>query len=374
MKKILLCFGTRPEAIKMAPLYHKLKLEHFDVKICVTAQHREMLDQVLIFFEIIPNYDLNLMKTEQSLNQLSSRILHGIDDVFDDFNPDIVLVHGDTTTSFMVALAAFHREINIGHVEAGLRTYNTKSPFPEEVNRQLTARLANLHFAPTKWSSNNLINEGVNNKSVFVTGNTVIDALKLGLNKIEEGYHSEDLRLVKSIIDPSLKLILVTGHRRENFGEGIENLCFALKKIAQHKEFQIIFPIHLNPNVQKTAINILGGVNSIHLIKPIDYPAFLYLMNKSFLILTDSGGIQEEASFLGKPILLLRSNTERPEALSIGNIKMVGMDKKKIIENVFKLLNNKASYVEMSQSTNLYGDGHASERIIEILKMKLSLV
>ncbi|WP_432222974.1 non-hydrolyzing UDP-N-acetylglucosamine 2-epimerase [Flavobacterium sp. TMP13] len=371
MEKILLCFGTRPEAIKMAPLYHKLKLDFVDVRVCVTAQHREMLDQVLGFFEIVPDYDLNLMKKNQSLNELSSRILQNIDKLFDDFKPDIVLVHGDTTTSLIVSLAAFYRQINIGHVEAGLRTYNKKSPFPEEINRQLTGRLADLHFAPTKWASENLMKEGICRESIFVTGNTVIDALGIGLKKIDEGYLSDDLKLVKSLINPSCKIILVTGHRRESFGKGFENLCLAIKEIAQNKDVQVIYPLHLNPNIQIPIMKILDGIDNVHLINPIDYPSFLFLMNKAYLIMTDSGGVQEEAPSLGKPILLLRSNTERPEALSTGNIRMVGMDKEKIVENVIELLKNRESYLKMSQINNPYGDGKASERITEILKMKL---
>jgi len=366
--KILLCFGTRPEAIKMAPLYHELKKTKHDVKVCVTAQHREMLDQVLDFFEITPDYDLDLMEKNQSLNRLSSRILVAIDAVFDDFYPDFVLVHGDTTTSSMVALAAFHRKIKVGHVEAGLRTYDKHSPFPEEINRQITGRIADLHFAPTPWAAENLIKEGNDKKSIFVTGNTVIDALEFGLKKIEQNYSCKDLELVKSIIDPSKKMVLITGHRRENFGKGFEDLCMAIKEIATSDNVQIIYPVHLNPNVQEPVNRILSGIENVHLIQPVDYPAFLFLMNSSYLILTDSGGVQEEAPSLGKPVLLMRANTERPEALSSGVVKLVGTDKEKIIESALELLNNAKAYSEMSQRTNPYGDGKACERIVNVLR------
>jgi UDP-N-acetylglucosamine 2-epimerase (non-hydrolysing) len=366
--KILLCFGTRPEAIKMAPVYHELKNQFSDVKVCVTAQHREMLDQVLDFFEITPDYDLDLMEKNQSLNRLSSRILLSIDTVFDDFCPDFVLVHGDTTTSSMVALAAFHRKIKIGHVEAGLRTYDKHSPFPEEINRQLTGRISDVHFAPTQWAAENLIKEGNNTSGIFVTGNTVIDALNFGLKRIQQNYSCKDLELVKSVIKPSKKVILITGHRRENFGKGFEDLCLAIKEIAAADDVQIIYPVHLNPNVQEPVNRILGGIENVTLIQPVDYPAFLYLMNSSYLILTDSGGVQEEAPSLGKPVLLLRSNTERPEAVSSGVVKLVGTDTKKIVENTLELLRNTQSYLEMSQRANPYGDGKASERIAEVLK------
>lgn len=372
MKKILLCFGTRPEAIKMAPVFYSLKSKQFEVKVCVTAQHREMLDQVLDFFEIVPDYDLNLMKKNQSLNTLSSRILEKIDSVFDDFNPEIVLVHGDTTTSFIVSLAAFHRQISIGHVEAGLRTYNKYSPFPEELNRQLTARLADLHFAPTDSALQNLSKEGVGTDKIFITGNTVIDALAIGLQKIEEGYASADLKMVKSLLNPSSKVILVTGHRRESFGEGFRNLCMAIKEISHNNDVQIVYPLHLNPNIKMPVTEIIGNIGNVHLIPPVDYSAFIFLMSQSYLILTDSGGVQEEAPSLGKPVLLLRKNTERPEGLSSGNTVMVGMNRELIVEKVTELLYNKTFYQKMAQKNNTYGDGKASERIAKILKEKLS--
>lgn len=368
--KILLCFGTRPEAIKMAPLYHELKKTEHEVKVCVTAQHRQMLDQVLDFFEIKPDFDLNLMEPNQSLNKLCSKILDSIDQVLMDEVPDLVLVHGDTTTSSMVALAAFHRQIKVGHIEAGLRTYNKFSPFPEELNRQVTGRIADFHFAPTQWAADNLLKERNNGKNIFVTGNTVIDALTFGLKKIEQHYTCSDLELVKSIVNPSKKMILITGHRRENFGKGFEDLCLAIKEIALSDDVQIIYPVHLNPNVQEPVNRILDGIENVHLIQPVDYPAFLFLMNNSYLILTDSGGVQEEAPSLGKPVLLLRSNTERPEALSSGVVRLVGTDSTEIVQNTIKLLIDKGSYLEMSQKTNPYGDGKASERIVEILRNK----
>lgn len=364
--KILLCFGTRPEAIKMAPVYHELKKNKFDVKVCVTAQHREMLDQVLDFFEIVPDYDLDLMEPNQSLNGLSAKILYKVDEVLIKEKPNLVLLHGDTTTSSMVAFAAFHLGIKVGHVEAGLRTYNKISPFPEEINRQITSRIADVHFAPTQWSANNLLGENIK-EDIIVTGNTVIDALHLGIDKIKRGYTCPDLDLVKSIIQSQKKIILITGHRRENFGSGFEDLCNAIKKIAINDDVQIIYPVHLNPNVQEPVNRILGKLHNLHLIPPVDYPAFIYLMQKSYLILTDSGGIQEEAPALGKPVVVMRNITERPEAVEAGTVVLVGTDKEKIVNLCNALLNDTNLYEKMSMTHNPYGDGEASKRIINYL-------
>jgi UDP-N-acetylglucosamine 2-epimerase (non-hydrolysing) len=362
--RILLCFGTRPEAIKMAPLYHELQKTSFEVKVCVTAQHREMLDQVLDFFEIVPDYDLDLMQNGQSLNQLSSRILSSIDSVLHDFQPNLVLVHGDTTTSSMVALAAFHEGIKVGHVEAGLRTYNKLSPFPEEMNRQITGKIADYHFAPTSWAADNLLQEKVNETHILVTGNTVIDALRLGISKLENGYNCSDLELVKQVLDATKKVILITGHRRENFGSGFENLCLAIKEIATTRpDVQIIYPVHLNPNVQEPVLRILSGISNVHLIPPVDYPAFLYLMQHSYFILTDSGGVQEEAPSLGKPVLVMRDTTERPEALAAGTVELVGTNTATIVTACLHLLQDENQYQIRSKAHNPYGDGKASERI-----------
>ncbi len=367
--KILLCFGTRPEAIKMAPVYHQLAKESgLEVKTCITAQHREMLDQVMDFFEIQADYDLDLMQKNQSLNQLSSRILASIDAVLLDFNPDYVLVHGDTTTSSMVALASFHRGIKVGHVEAGLRTYNKLSPFPEELNRQITSRIADIHFAPTKWAAANLVDEKINAKAIVTTGNTVIDALFFGLEKVANGFSGKDINYIKSIADTTKKIILITGHRRENFGDGFEQLCEAIKEIATDKSLQIIYPVHLNPNVQEPVNRILSGIDNVKLINPIDYPAFIYLMKMSHIIITDSGGVQEEAPSLGKPVLLMRETTERPEAIDAGTVILVGTDKEKIVSNCKRLLADATLYSKMSTSHNPYGDGNASTHIANYFK------
>ncbi|MQP52024.1 MULTISPECIES: non-hydrolyzing UDP-N-acetylglucosamine 2-epimerase [unclassified Flavobacterium] len=366
--KILLCFGTRPEAIKMAPLYHELQKTPFEVKVCVTAQHREMLDQVLDFFEIRPDFDLDLMKKGQSLNQLSSRILSAMDGVLEEFQPNVVLVHGDTTTSSMVALAAFHKGIKVGHVEAGLRTYNKLSPFPEELNRQITSRIADYHFAPTSWASENLILEKILKENIVVTGNTVIDALQLGVSKLEMGYTCADLEMVKEVLNASKKIILITGHRRENFGSGFENLCLAIKEIATtSEEVQIIYPVHLNPNVQEPVNRILGNIANVHLIPPVDYPAFLFLMQQAHFILTDSGGVQEEAPSLGKPVLVMRDTTERPEAVAAGTVELVGTNTSAIVSACLHLLQDANQYQIRSKAHNPYGDGKASERICNFI-------
>jgi UDP-N-acetylglucosamine 2-epimerase (non-hydrolysing) len=367
--KILLCFGTRPEAIKMAPLYHELKKhDAFEVKVCVTAQHREMLDQVLDFFEIAPDYDLNVMQPNQTLNGLSAQILTKMDAVFNDVNPDLVLVHGDTTTSVMVALAAFHEGIKVGHVEAGLRTYNKQSPFPEELNRQLTGRIADYHFAPSKKAAENLLNEGVKNTAIVVTGNTVVDALFLTLEKLEHGFTNENIEDLKNNINFGKKVILVTGHRRESLGKGFENICRAILEIAKNKEIAVVYPVHLNPNVQETVLEMLSGVENIHLIAPIDYPSFIWLMSKSRLIISDSGGIQEEAPSFNIPVLVTRETTERDVGINAGFSFLVGTDTSKIVHTANELLQSKLS---MEAHLNPYGDGKACEKIIDFIKNRL---
>jgi len=374
VKKVLLVFGTRPEAIKMAPLVKALEKETLiDSRVCVTAQHREMLDQVLEIFDIVPKYDLNLMKQGQDLYDITSKVLVGIRDVLVEFNPDIVLVHGDTTTTSASALASFYQKINIGHVEAGLRTGNMYSPWPEEANRQITGALANYHFAPTQTSKNNLLRENKDASTIIVTGNTVIDALHLALKKIEKNstLKNEIISTIEReyILDESKKLILVTGHRRENFGQGFLNICEALKTIAlSNKNVDIVYPVHLNPNVQKPVIDILSGVDNVYLIQPLQYEAFIYLMSRSYFIITDSGGVQEEAPSLGKPVLVMRDTTERPEAIEAGTVKLVGTDSQKIIQEAEILLNDKYEYDKMSKAHNPYGDGKACERIVKFIK------
>jgi UDP-N-acetylglucosamine 2-epimerase (non-hydrolysing) len=374
MKKVLLVFGTRPEAIKMAPLVKGFQAdEYFEIKVCVTAQHREMLDQVLDMFEITPEYDLNLMKPGQDLYDITSNVLLGMKDVLSDFNPDVVLVHGDTATTSATSLASFYQKIKVGHVEAGLRTHDIYSPWPEEVNRQITGVLASYHFAPTTTSRDNLLRENKSETTILVTGNTVIDALFLVLEKIES-----DGRLKNTIIsninskyklDDTKKIILVTGHRRENFGQGFIDICEALKILAiNNKDVDIVYPVHLNPNVQKPVKEMLSNVDNVHLIEPLQYEAFLYLMNKSHFVITDSGGVQEEAPSLGKPVLVMRDTTERPEALKAGTVKLVGTNTEKIIEEAQKLLDNKIEYKKMSKSHNPYGDGKACEKIIKFIK------
>ena len=374
MKKVLLVFGTRPEAIKMAPLVKACKEETSILsKVCVTAQHREMLDQVLDMFDIIPDYDLNIMKPGQDLFDVTSNVLLGLKDVLSDFDPDIVLVHGDTTTTSASALAAFYHKIKVGHVEAGLRTGNIYSPWPEEANRQITGVLANYHFAPTTTSEDNLLKENKSKKNIIVTGNTVIDALLLALGKIEK-----DEALKSKIIDSihtqyrlkdDKKIILVTGHRRENFGEGIINICQALKSLAlNNPDVDIVYPVHLNPNVQQPVKEILSDVSNIFLIEPLHYESFIYMMNQSYFIITDSGGVQEEAPSLGKPVLVMRDTTERPEAVEAGTVKLVGAKAQTIINEAQKLLDDKNEYERMSKAHNPYGDGRACERIVDFIK------
>lgn len=371
MKKVLLVFGTRPEAIKMAPVFKEFQRrgEQFETKVCVTAQHRQMLDQVLDFFEIKPDYDLDLMRPNQTLNDLWADILVGMKPVLDDWHPDWVLVHGDTATSTAAALAAYFAGCRIGHVEAGLRTYDKWSPFPEEMNRQLTGRLADLHFAPTLTGKNNLLGEGVAESRITVTGNTVIDALLYSVRKIStEGYTNEEIGSLEHILHPEQDAILVTGHRRENLGQGFINICNALRDIAQKRpEVQIIYPVHLNPKVQLPVKNILSNIRNIHLIAPLSYPSFVWLMKRSKLIITDSGGVQEEAPSLGKPVLVMRDTTERPEAVEAGTVVLVGTDPDKITFETLDLLDNPQRYSAMSRIENPYGDGNASQRIANAL-------
>jgi len=371
MVKILTVFGTRPEAIKMAPVIRALA-KNFDVKVCVTAQHRHMLDQVLELFEIAPDYDLNIMKPGQDLFDITCNVLMGIKKVLEIENPDIVLVHGDTTTSMASAMAAFYFDIPVGHVEAGLRTYDIRSPFPEEFNRQISSKIATFHFAPTDIARQNLLDEKVPSSKIYITGNTVIDAL---LSMVEKARFVEfsDIILKKM---PFLKnkqcdiprIILVTGHRRENFGLGFEEICYALSIIAhENKNIQIIYPVHLNPNVREPVNRILSNLNNVHLVEPMEYLTFIKLMDLSYFILTDSGGIQEEAPSLGKPVLVMRDTTERPEALSAGTVKLVGTDRSEIVKMANRLLTESDFYLEMSKSHNPFGDGKASNVISDIL-------
>ena len=368
MKKVLLVFGTRPEAIKMAPLVKEFfrHSEKFCTKVCVTAQHREMLDQVLEFFEITPDYDLNLMKPGQNLYTLTADVIVAMKPILEDFKPDYVFVHGDTTTSTAAALASFYAGVKVCHVEAGLRTFDKLSPFPEEMNRQITGRLADLHFAPTEQARQNLLAEGVLAESVFVTGNSVIDALLYAKNKVES-INDTQIDFLKSIIDSSKDLILVTGHRRENFGDGFINICKALKQLALEQNVQIIYPVHLNPNVKEPVNGILGDVASVHLIDPLAYPSFVWLMKQSKLIITDSGGVQEEAPSLGKPVLVMRETTERPEAVAAGTVILVGVDSAEIVKQTTSLLVNHDLYDEMSKAHNPYGDGNTSSRIVNCI-------
>lgn len=370
-KKILLVFGTRPEAIKMLPVYIELKKNdtRFDVKICLTGQHRSMLDQVMDFFGISADFDLNLMKTNQTLAGLSAAVLNGFNTILENEKPDLVLVHGDTTTSSMAALASFYNKISVGHVEAGLRTFNKYSPYPEEINRQITSRIADYHFSPTKVTAKNLFSEGIKSKNICVTGNTVIDALYLTLSSVKEKkYRNKEIEDLKKIIDSSKRMVLVTGHRRENFGEGFLNICEALKQIVTtNVNMQIIYPVHLNPNVKEPVDKILGKIPNIHLIAPVNYPAFVFLMDSSYLILTDSGGVQEEGPSLNKPVLVMRDTTERPEAVDAGAVKLVGTNVESIVSSVNNLLNNKKDYDLMANTINPYGDGTAAKQIVDYI-------
>ncbi|MCL0072160.1 UDP-N-acetylglucosamine 2-epimerase (non-hydrolyzing) [Thermodesulfovibrionales bacterium] len=385
MIKILFVFGTRPEAIKMAPVIQELKTESskFKVVVCVTAQHREMLDQVLELFSIMPDYDLDIMTKRQSLPNLTARVLIDVTRIMENENPDIVFVQGDTTTTFAAAQAAFYLKIPVAHIEAGLRTGNRYSPFPEEINRRLTSVMTDFHFAPTKGAEKNLILEGVEKSSIFITGNTGIDALMAVVRRQKTEVRSQKSEVRKGMMEKYFrerwnialtadtdksKLILVTGHRRESFGKGFQRICKALRMLAgDNPDIQIVYPVHLNPNVKEPVYSILGDMNNIHLISPLDYEPFVFLMSRSYLILTDSGGIQEEAPSLGVPVLVMRDTTERPDGIEAGSAKLVGTDTEKIITETQKLLNDKIEYDRMSKTINPYGDGQASKRIVRII-------
>jgi UDP-N-acetylglucosamine 2-epimerase (non-hydrolysing) len=369
--KTLCIFGTRPEAIKMAPLVLALAADdRFEAKVCVTGQHREMLDQVLDLFGIQPEFDLNIMKPGQDLTDVTTAILQGLKNVFAEFKPDVVLVHGDTATTFAASLAAYYQQIPVAHVEAGLRTGNLYSPWPEEANRKLTGALANLHFAPTEISRDNLLREGIAPQSIIVTGNTVIDALLDVIKRLDQDFElNAKAAEPAAFLDPARKLILVTGHRRESFGGGFERICQALMEVAQqHPDVDIVYPVHLNPNVREPVNRLLSGINNVHLIEPLDYLPFVYLMSRSHIILTDSGGIQEEAPSLGKPVLVMRDTTERPEAVNAGTVKLVGTDKQNIVRELNHLLGNEDAYLTMSRAHNPYGNGNACKIIICKLK------
>ena len=388
MKKVMLVFGTRPEAIKMAPLVKEFQKQpkRVETVVCVTGQHREMLDQVLKIFDIKPDYDLNIMKQGQDLYDVTARVLTGMRDVLKEVKPDVVLVHGDTTTSTVAALAAFYQQIPVGHVEAGLRTHNIYSPWPEEMNRLLTGRLATYHFSPTPLSRNNLIKESVDDRNIIITGNTVIDALYWVVDKIKNNKELdnelEDI-LSKAGYDVNRlnngkKLVLITGHRRENFGDGFINMCTAIKDLTvKYPDLDFVYPMHLNPNVRKPIHEVFGenlsGLKNMFFIEPLEYLSFVYLMEKSSIVLTDSGGIQEEAPGLGKPVLVMRDTTERPEALDAGTVKLVGTDYNKIVNEVSSLIDDKAAYEKMSKAVNPYGDGLACGRIVNAL-LYLSLI
>jgi UDP-N-acetylglucosamine 2-epimerase (non-hydrolysing) len=363
--KVIVIFGTRPEAIKMAPLVKELeKVPQIQCTVCVTAQHREILDQVLEIFNIVPKYDLNIMKSKQSLTGITCSVLQGLEDILDCEKPDIVIVHGDTTTSFAASLAAFYRKIPIGHVEAGLRSHNKFYPYPEEINRKLTGVLTDLHFSPTTTSKENLLREGVDESIIFVTGNTVIDAMKY---TIKDDYVFEDCKL-NALDYENKKIILVTAHRRENWGSGIENICNALKVIVkENSDVEVLYLVHPNPVVKDMVHRILKGIDRIHLLNPLDTSEMHNLMKKCYLIMTDSGGIQEEAPHLGKPVLVLRDVTERVEAQEAGTVKLVGTDKQEIVRMASKLINNSNEYNSMSRSINPYGDGNASTKIVDAL-------
>lgn len=373
--KILSVFGTRPEAIKMAPIVSLLKNSpEISIKVCVTAQQRQMLDQVLDVFNIKPDHDLNMMRAGQSLSDITVGVLKGIEKILDAEQPDLMLVHGDTSTTFAASLSAYYRRIPVGHIEAGLRTGNIYSPWPEEMNRKLTAAIALYHFAPTEAARQNLLHEGINEKNIFVTGNTVIDALLSIVNRLDND-STLTLRLDNEFdyLDAGKKLILVTGHRRENFGSGFENICLALRDLAERSDIEIVYPVHLNPNVLEPVHRLLGEFSNIHLIEPLDYVPFVYLMKRSYLILTDSGGMQEEAPSLGKPVLVMRQTTERPEAVDAGTVRLVGTDRQCIVSESNHLLDSEEHYLTMSRAHNPYGDGHAAERIIEVLLNEVSI-
>lgn len=375
-KRILLVFGTRPEAIKMAPLYHVLKKypDTFEVLVCVTAQHREMLDQVLKVFEIVPDIDLNLMTPGQDLFDISAGVLLGMRETLVQYQPDILLVHGDTTTSLAAALAGFYKHVSVGHIEAGLRTHDIRAPFPEEFNRQVVSRVAHWHFAPTDLSRTNLLAEGVSDELITVTGNTVVDALFWVINHIESSPPKKQLieEKINILLPFNWKVdqfILITGHRRENFGEGFVQICLALRTLSmEFPQMNFVYPVHMNPSVQNPVREILSGISNVHLLEPLDYEPFVYLLKYSYIVVTDSGGIQEEAPSLGKPVLVMRDVTERPEGVEAGTVRLVGANQSQIVANVSELLKNEKSYQRMSKAHNPYGDGNASERIAKVLR------
>jgi UDP-N-acetylglucosamine 2-epimerase (non-hydrolysing) len=371
MKKVLSVFGTRPEAIKMAPVVKELQKhqKRFKSKVCVTAQHRQMLDQVLSLFEISPDYDLDIMTAGQSLTDLTCNILKGLEPVLYEFAPDVILVHGDTTTTMATSLASFYKRIPVGHVEAGLRTGDNYSPWPEEMNRVLTTSIGEFHFAPTNLAKKNLLREGVREKQIIVTGNTVIDALQITAEQLDENpAMAKKLKRHFNFLSSRKRIVLVTGHRRENFGLGFEQICHALKEISlSHDNVEIVYPVHMNPSVQEPVNRILGKLARVHLINPQDYLAFVYLMKRACIILTDSGGVQEEAPSLGKPVLVLRETTERPEAVRAGTVKLVGTDTKRIVAEVSNLLTDETAYDLMSKAHNPYGDGNAAASIVQSL-------
>jgi len=366
--RVLSIFGTRPEAIKMAPVVKRLAADNrIDARVCVTAQHRQMLDQVLRLFQIEPDFDLDVMKPGQGLTDITAAVLCGLAPILMSFKPDLVLVHGDTTTTLAASLAAYYQQIPVGHVEAGLRTGNIYSPWPEEINRKVTGTIASLHFTPTERSQANLLAEGVANTQIFVTGNTVIDALQEAVVILDQDHAIKEQMQRSFSLDPALRTVLVTGHRRESFGEGFDRICAALAILAKREDIQIIYPVHLNPNVRGPVEAQLGSLPRVHLVPPQDYLPFVYLMNQADIILTDSGGVQEEAPSLGKPVLVMRETTERPEAVDAGTVKLVGTDKDVIVENVSALLDDKHAYDAMSFAHNPYGDGKAASRIVEAI-------
>jgi len=367
--RVLSVFGTRPEAIKMAPVVNLLsKSPGMDARVCVTAQHREMLDQVLKLFDIHPEFDLDLMTPGQDLSDLTSNVLLGLKPILTDFKPELILVHGDTTTTLAATLAAYYQRIPVGHVEAGLRTGDIFSPWPEEVNRKVASTMARFHFAPTERSRTNLRAENISDSDIYVTGNTVIDALQQAVRIIEKDPVLEQTLASQFQLNLDKRLILVTGHRRESFGKGFEQICAALSRIAERDDVEIVYPVHLNPNVQKIVSNALGNRGNIHLLPPLDYLPFVYIMNRSYLILTDSGGVQEEAPSLGKPVLVMRETTERPEAVDAGTVQLVGTDVDMLVSATNKLLDNDAAYRDMSYAHNPYGDGQSASRIIQIIQ------
>lgn len=372
MLKVLSVFGTRPEAIKMSPVVNYLKTApNIQSYVCVTAQHRQMLDQVLSLFDIQPDFDLNIMQSQQDLTDVSCAVLQGLRSVLQDLKPDRILVHGDTTTTLASSLAAYYQQIPIAHVEAGLRTHNIYAPWPEEINRQVTSRIADLHFAPTEQAKQNLLIENISEKNIIVTGNTVIDALLSVVKRLEtDSLLKQEYAEKFNFLDDTKKLILVTGHRRESFGNGFERICQALAEMAKRKDIQVVYPVHLNPNVQKPVKKLLSHLDNVFLIEPLDYLPFVYLMMKSYLILTDSGGIQEEAPSLGKPVLVMRETTERPEAIKAGTVELVGTDVNKIVDTASLLLNDESYYKKMSYAHNPYGDGLACQRILAGIREK----